>query len=298
MNGSPKNLAQWAKIVIELSKIRISQLVALSTLTGYIIATGRLSFEIVLPTMGIFLLACGSAALNQFQERKIDKFMPRTRIRPLPSGRVTPSAALIIAFSLMTIGAGVVFFSSNMLAMLLGLLTGVWYNGVYTPLKQKTTMAVIPGALIGAIPPAVGWVVGGRSLADHQLWAVAFFFFIWQIPHFWLLLLRFGKQYEAAGFPSLTRSFSVPQLARITFMWILATAAACIVIPLFGSGHSLLLILGLFLAAIWLVWSGAKLIRNINAGVSFGFAFKDINIYMMLVMAMLSLDRLLNLPFS
>ncbi len=236
--------------------------------------------------------------MNQFQERKIDKFMPRTRIRPLPSGRVTPSAALIIAFSLMVIGAAVVYFSSNLLAALLGILTGVWYNAVYTPLKQKTTMAVIPGALIGAIPPAVGWVVGGRSLADHQLWAVAFFFFIWQIPHFWLLLLRFGKQYEAAGFPSLTRSFSVPQLARITFMWILATAAACIVIPLFGAGHSLLLILGLFLAAIWLVWSGAKLVRNINAGVSFGFAFKDINIYMMLVMAMLSLDRLLNLPFS
>jgi hypothetical protein len=85
----------------------------------------------------------------------------------------------------------------------------LWYNGVYTFLKRKSPFAAIPGAVIGAIPPAIGWICGKGALSfDPQILALSFFFFIWQVPHFWLLLLNFGRDYEKAGFPSLTRIFN------------------------------------------------------------------------------------------
>ncbi|MCB0264694.1 MAG: UbiA family prenyltransferase, partial [Calditrichaeota bacterium] len=96
---------EWAGIVIELSKIRISQLVAMSTILGYIMATGELSLFLVVPALGTFLLSCGSSALNQFQEWQYDSKMLRTRYRPIPSGRISPETGLKIAIALMVSGA-------------------------------------------------------------------------------------------------------------------------------------------------------------------------------------------------
>jgi len=284
---------QWLKIILELGKMRISQLVALSTMTGYILKAGNISIDIILPVVGIFLLAAGSAALNQYQERDIDKFMKRTRSRPIPSGRVSPREALVISFTLMLIGTIVLYLGSNLTATLLGVLNGFWYNAIYTPLKRRTPLAVFPGAFIGAVPPAVGWVAAGGQLTDIRLIALATFFFIWQIPHFWLLLLNFGKEYEAAGFPSLTRNLSQEQLARITFAWIVATASACLFIPLYGVGNSRWLLIGLILAAIWLVKNSFKLLLPKTPPTQFLFAFKHINIYMLLVMSLLTMDSLI-----
>lgn len=284
---------EWLRIVLQLGKIRISQLVALSTATGFILATGTISVRMILPTVGIFILACGSAALNQVQERNKDALMNRTRNRPIPSGRISAREGLVISLALFVVGAVVLYWGSNLTALLLGLFNGFWYNGVYTPLKKRSALAVIPGALIGAVPPAVGWVAGGGHLFDIRLLALAFFFFIWQIPHFWLLLLNFGKDYDGAGFPSLTRKFDNAQLARITFMWILATVAACLFIPLYGVGHSSYLMIGLLLAAIWLMRKSLKLLSSSVNPKLFLFAFKDINIYILFVMTIFSLDRLL-----
>ncbi len=287
------SLKQWIKLTLELGKMKIAQLVTLSTMTGYILKAGTIDLHIILPVIGIFLLAAGSAALNQYQERDIDRFMKRTRTRPIPSGRVTPRQALIISFILISSGALLLYLGSNLTAMMLGLLNGFWYNGIYTPLKRKSALAVFPGALIGAVPPAVGWVAAGGQLSDPRLIALAIFFFIWQIPHFWLLLLNFGKEYEAAGFPSLTRKLSQDQLARITFAWILATASACLFIPLYGVGDSRWLLFGLVIAAIWLVKNSFKLVLPETPPAQFLFAFKHINIYILLVMGMLALDRLI-----
>jgi protoheme IX farnesyltransferase len=179
------------------------------------------------------------------------------------------------------------------MALGLGAFAVFWYNGIYTPLKRKTAFAAIPGALVGTIPPVLGWVSGGGRLLHPQILAVAFFFFIWQVPHFWLLLLNFGKDYEKAGFPSLTRIFTTAQLRRITFTWVLATAVACLMIPLFGLVTFYAVQVSLLIAAIWLVWKAFTLLRNHQSEFSLRLTFNSINAYVLLVMFLLAMDHLL-----
>jgi protoheme IX farnesyltransferase len=284
---------EWTIPLLSLGKIRISLLVTFSTATGYLLAAQEVTLQMLVPTAAVFLLACGSCALNQFQERKIDAFMERTKNRPLPSGKLNPSSALLVSLGLISAGSFTLFHGASFLAGILGLFAIFWYNGIYTYLKRKTAFAAIPGALIGAIPPALGWGSGGGSLLDPRIWAVVLFFFMWQVPHFWLLLLDFGEDYEKAGLPSLTRVFAPAQLRRITFMWICATAVSCMMIQLFSIVESLTIRGGLFIAAFWLVWKGSRLLKVRSLEFPFHFTFNTINSYAFVVMVLLTLDRLI-----
>ena len=288
-----RNTSRWVKLILELGKYRIAMLVTLSTATGFILASREISFGIIPPVIGIFLLALGSGALNQVQERKRDALMVRTKTRPIPSGRITAQDGLIISFMLMFAGTGILMIFTNPVAVLLGVLTAVWYNGIYTYLKRITPLAVIPGSLIGSLPPLVGWASAGLPIFSTRPLVLALFFFIWQIPHFWLLLLNFGGDYQKAGYPSLTELLNKSQLGRVTFVWIVATAAIIIFMPMFGLGKSLYIFILLFLAAMVLVWKSRKLLYPRHADLSFRLAFKGINIFILSVMFLLSLDSLI-----
>jgi len=281
------------KILAELTKIRITIFVTVTMLFGFISASGELNWSALLPTLGILLLACGSAVINHYQERETDALMNRTKNRPIPSGRISPVNALMTAIVLLSAGSLMLYIGAGLLALGLGLLNLVWYNGIYTPLKKVNPLAIIPGSLVGAIPPAVGWVAAGGSILDPQILIISSFFFIWQIPHFWLLLLVLDKDYERAGFPTLTRIFNPDQLARITFTWIAATVVTCLMIPLFGTLQSPFVGYGLFLAGIWLVWNSFKLVRFTKERIYFTTAFREINIFAILVVLLLSLDKLI-----
>ncbi len=281
------------KILAELTKIRITIFVTVTMLFGFISASGELNWSALLPTLGILLLACGSAVVNHYQERETDALMNRTKNRPIPSGKISPLNALKTAIVLLAAGSLMLYAGAGLLALGLGLLNLVWYNGIYTPLKKINPLAIIPGSLVGAIPPAVGWVAAGGSIFDPQILIIASFFFIWQIPHFWLLLLVLDKDYERAGFPTLTRIFNPDQLARITFTWIAATVVTCLMIPLFGTLQSPFVGYGLFLAGVWLVWNSFKLVRFTKERIHFTTAFREINIFAILVVLLLSLDKLI-----
>ena len=95
-----------------------------------------------------------------------------------------------------------------------------------------TAFAVVPGSLVGALPPFIGWFAGGGELFNERIMWVAMFFFIGQIPHFWLLLLMFGKEYALAGFPSLNAVFNDNQIKRLSYTWILATIASAFIVVL------------------------------------------------------------------
>jgi protoheme IX farnesyltransferase len=285
-------LINWVKLILELGKFRIALLVALSTATGYVLGSGELSARILIPTAGVLLLALGSGALNQFQERHHDGLMPRTSRRPIPSGRITSLKALLTSFLLMLSGTAILWSGTNTTATVLGILTVFWYNGIYTYLKRYSPLAVIPGSLIGALPPLIGWSTATGNIWSVQPLILALFFFIWQIPHFWLLLLNFGQDYEKAGYPSLTTILNKHQLGRLTFMWILATAASIILMPLFGLGQSEIIIILLFMVSGLLIWNSSGLLKRNQSSTTYLLAFKGINFFILGVMFLLAIDRL------
>ncbi len=279
------------KLFLELSKVKITFAVALTTITGYLLAGGSFDKGLILPTIGIFLLACGSSAINHFQEKDRDAKMERTRNRPIPSGRISPLGALLFAFVLTVSGSAILYISSGMLGMQLGLLALIWYNIIYTPLKKRTAFAVVPGAVIGSIPPLVGWVAAGGTLTDPRALFMAFFFFIWQVPHFWLLMLKYGEEYTAAGFPSITKIYDARQIKKITFIWILATAVSALMLPAFNVVESWVVIAGLFISSIWLVGQFLRLLSLRDLTFSPIKYFMKINYFVLAVIIFLSLDR-------
>ena len=274
------------RIILELAKIRIAAVSMLSVFAGYALAAGTVDLGVVAPLVGVFFLACGAAALNQYQERDIDAKIDRTKERPLPSGRITPGNALRTAFALMLLGSLVLL--PRWSAIGLGWLTVLWYNALYTPLKRVTAFAAVPGGVVGALPPAIGWVCGGGDLLDPRIFAVSFFFFIWQIPHFWMLLMRVGGDYVQAGLPSLSAVFSRRQLSRVTFIWMLTTAVVCLVFPLFGVVSEKWIYAGFVLASVWLSWHAVAMLRTQGDRV----AFKEINVFALLVISLLSISGL------
>jgi protoheme IX farnesyltransferase len=283
----------FLRILSELSKARISLFAAFTTAAGFILARHEVSGEMVQTLAGIFLLACGSCSLNQYQDRIFDALMERTKGRPLPSGRMGNAGALVYSLILLFAGSILLLCGRSRTAVLLGLLAVVWYNGVYRYLKRRTALAAIPGAVIGMIPPAVGWVSGGGHLIDPELWAVAVFFFLWQVPHFWLLFLAHADDYEKAGFPSLRKIFSADQIRGIILIWLLAVAAYSLCIQLFVSIHFLFVHLLLIAMTLWLVWSGLKFYRSHVDRVPIRAAFIRLTVFPFIIFLILSLDALL-----
>lgn len=279
-------------ILLDLGKVRITFFVAISGIVGYLLANGQPNWIVLLVTaLAIFILSTGSSAFNQVQESRWDAMMIRTRKRPIPTGAISNNNAAIIATVLSTIGLLLLFYFTNYSAFVLGILALVWYNLVYTPLKRVSALAIIPGSLVGAIPPAIGWAAAGGNLADPRLFVVALFFFIWQIPHFWFLLLIYDKDYQRAGFPTLTQYFSHEQLKRITYVWIVGLVAIGMMIPLFRVTHNTFSTVLMLIIGFVLVLRTKKLIAGIDKNFNLKFAFIDINVYVLLVVLIISIDQ-------
>jgi len=226
-------LKRFLKIIVELGKVRIALPVALSALAGFVLYAGKINGQALWMALGVFLMACGSGALNHWQERKTDAKMPRTQSRPLPSGRITSLQGFMVALGYAAAGSFILLFSNPLTALVLSWATLASYNLIYTPLKKVTAFAVIPGSLVGALPPLIGWTAAGGQIFSETILLVATFFFIGQIPHFWLLLMLFGNQYKLAGLPSLTDIFSEVQLKRVTYAWVLTTIASALLVLFF-----------------------------------------------------------------
>ena len=280
------------KTLIELNKVKITFAVTLTTMAGYALAKNSIDSGLILPMLGIFILACGSAALNHYQDRDKDGLMERTKHRPIPSGRISANMVFLIAIIEIALGTYLIYLGSNFLAAQLGLLALIWYNGIYTPLKRKTAFAVVPGSIIGAIPPMVGWVAGGGQLADPKLMILAFFFFIWQVPHFWLLMLKYGKEYETAGYPSITSVISKDQIKKATFMWTAATAVTALMIPASGLVSTLFFKICILLASVWLIYIFSKLLRKSTIEFNPFYYFMRINYFVLVIIISLSIDPL------
>lgn len=285
-----KSFISWIKIILELGKVRISLPIALSALVGFTMKTGSFSGEVWMLMSGVFLMSCSSGAINHIQEYKTDALMPRTKNRPIPSGKISEKGAIWVAFLFFVIGGTILFASFPPIVFITSFLTLLSYNIIYTPLKKLTAFAVVPGSLVGALPPYIGWFAGGGELIDEQIIWVALFFFIGQIPHFWLLLLMFGKEYTLAGYPSLNSVFNDNQIKRLSYTWILATIATAFVVALTvlqGTITMLILLVYIFYLLFSLT-SGIMVKKDIPVRAS----FLKLNFMYLLMMIVLIVDSL------
>lgn len=285
-------IAEKTIAFLQLTKPLVTLSVTLTALTGFILSQGFFAEGWIIVSLGVFLLAAGSASLNHLQESRRDSLMERTRQRPIPSGKVSPLQTAV--FSALLILGGFAFLSrlDTLTPLILGAFTLFWYNVVYTWLKRKTAFAVVPGSLVGALPPIIGWSAGGGNILDPKIILVAFFFFIGQIPHFWLILLRHGNDYEKAGFPTIIRLFTTRQITNLTLIWVAATAMAAILPALFGVIRSPLFSLMVFGMALALLWSFRKW-HSAPETPDPQLAFININLFYLAMMLVLMVDALL-----
>ena len=276
--------------LIELTKLRLSAASTVTAAAGYVVCLRHADAGLLTTLAGILLMAMGASAINECQERQFDARMARTQARPLPEGSISLPAALAIAGGLAVSGFLVLLLAHGLVPALLGGLAMAWYNAFYTPLKRVSAFAVVPGALIGALPPAIGWTAAGGQVKDPTVLALAFVFFIWQVPHFWMLVAMHAEGYEAAGFPTIVKLLGRQRLARLSFTWICGTAAACALLPMFRAIVTLPALLLLAAAVIWLVCSGAPLLRPEPDVSVFRRTFVRLNAFALVLTLALMLD--------
>jgi protoheme IX farnesyltransferase len=234
------------KLFSELSKSGIVTLVLISVLAGYLIGQpSELPFDwkrLLLTLIGILLLASGSSALNQYQERQIDGKMKRTSKRPLPSGRV--QSHQVLAFVGLTLFSGLsVLGCIHPTQFLLGWLAVLSYNGLYTLWwKKHWAHAAVPGAIPGALPILMGHAAAQNKIITLPGLYLFFILFFWQMPHFWALALRYKEDYKQGGFPTLPVKLGEGVTLHQIVLWCLAYVGLAIIGPFFLPVHWIYLI--------------------------------------------------------
>lgn len=246
---------------IALAKPRLNLLVVASALAGYVMGRGELSVVPVLCTLaGTGLVAGGASAFNQVLERRRDALMRRTRLRPMPDGRLPVRDALLYASGLSAAGLLTLALGANLLSAVMALLTLVTYAAVYTPLKSRTSFSTVVGAIPGALPPVIGWAAATGDLS-RGAWVLFGIVFLWQLPHFLAIAWIYREDYARAGFPMLPviepDGRSTARQAVIYAAALLPLSLAPTLVGMAGTAY----------------FAGALALTLIFLGLSIGFAF-------------------------
>jgi protoheme IX farnesyltransferase len=198
----PSRLHQY----LELIKFRLNALVLVTTAVGFLAASmGSMNWPLLLWTLlGTWLLASGAAALNQVIEVPRDARMKRTRHRPLPSGHMGRLHATLVALAMVFAGYLILGGLVNLLTAGLGLANVIIYVVIYTPLKVRTSLNTLVGAIVGALPPMMGWAAATGELGTGA-WLLGAMLFVWQIPHFLALAWMYRDDYISGGYQMLSR---------------------------------------------------------------------------------------------
>ena len=189
---------------LELTKPRITLMVMLTTWVGYVVAarTHGAMGPLLPAVLGTGLVAAGASALNMLLERRTDALMRRTAARPLPAGRLRPLDALACGLAVTSVGLAALAWLSGPWAAGVAILTWSSYLFLYTPLKTRSSMATLVGAVPGALPPVIGWA-GARGTLDPGAFLLFAILFLWQIPHFLAIAWMYRDDYARAGLPTL-----------------------------------------------------------------------------------------------
>ncbi len=225
------------KAYSSLTKFGIVIFVLLAGLAGY--ATGfqiekTFSFLHLLTfLLGLYFLSSGSLALNQVQEYKLDQKMPRTANRPIADGRLKPAIGLAIAAVLLFLGIGILWWQSTE-AAIISMVSVLLYNGLYTLYwKPKWIFAAVPGAIPGALPITIGYAVNNPNVFNSDSVYLFLIMFLWQMPHFWTLAIKYKEDYRLGNIPTLPTALGVHKTLFHIGLYTFTYAGVAIASPFF-----------------------------------------------------------------
>jgi protoheme IX farnesyltransferase len=278
--------------LLKLTKSEIVLLEAITLAAGYFIGQpfeSPVDWQRFLFTLiGVSCLALGSGALNQIQEKDEDSQMARTKTRPLPSGRISLRMAWISTFILFFSGALLLSFVS-IPVLGLGVFAVISYNVLYTMWwKRKMAYAAIPGAIPGSLPILIGYIAAGNPVLDVRGLYLFGILFFWQMPHFWVLALKYSNDYDQGGFPTLpvARGNQVTRF-QIT-LWCLAYAALGLLSVLFFQ-TGIIGLLGSLATSIWLLVELLRFLKHPEQKTWLRF-FLSINFSLIVYLFFISFD--------
>jgi protoheme IX farnesyltransferase len=257
-----------AKAYLTLTKTGIILFALVSALAGYAVSFrfGQ-DFDPMHPILllvGLYFVAGGGFALNQAQEWKIDSLMPRTKRRPIPSGVFSPFQGYAIGFLMCVFGLFTLLILGVWPASL-ALLTLVLYNGVYTYIwKRQWAFAAVPGAIPGAMPVVIGYSVNQPEIWRPDCVYLFLILFLWQMPHFWSLAIRFREDYRAGGIPVLPVRVGVDRSMYHIGLYVFTYVGVALLAPWFLRAHALYLLL-VFPISVKLLWEFYKYFRSTEA---------------------------------
>jgi protoheme IX farnesyltransferase len=238
--------------VVALAKPRITLFVVITTLGGLVLAQRTTAAGLVAPAtqgtsglpfgtiawalLGTALVVSGANALNMYWEREIDARMTRTKNRPLPAGRMSPKTALAFGVAWSLLAVPVLGFGVNLLTAFLAVLANLLYVFAYTPLKQRSHLSLLVGAVPGAIPPLLGWtaLTGRIDAAGLVLFSILF---LWQVPHFLAITLFRRDEYKAAGLVVMPNVAPEPTVRRAMVHFSLALFLVSLLLVPLGVAH-------------------------------------------------------------
>jgi protoheme IX farnesyltransferase len=277
---------------LELIKYKLSLAVTFSSVTGYFICRNNFDKSLAFLISGVFLLSAGSAALNQYTEKEYDAVMERTKSRPIPLLKIHSCTALRMAVLLML--SGLFFLILNgLVPAFLGALNIFLYNYVYTRLKRITTFSIIPGAFVGAIPPLIGYYSAGPITFQTEIILFSSFMFLWQLPHFWLIIIKYGEEYKKAGFSTINLFLNEKQIRYLIFFWVLFSTIFLLIFSQLGFGlNNYLNVILIPLNLIFILFFYRLLFLK-NSKENIGLAFVLINSFSLILMFFFIADSFL-----
>jgi len=289
-NGLKKKMTGKLKSLFELIKLPLCLYIAFSAIFGFVIAEHDFSFDALAIGFYVMLLAWGCAVLNNIQDKAYDASFTRTCNRVLPSKKLKDKTALIISLSCIISGLlGLLFFSINrnqsIEPFLYGILALVFYNFLYTLMKKHTLLAIIPGAISGMLPPLIGWSAAGAETLDQKIIIVMMILGLWQIPHFFLILLKSGRDPEDTKYPNFKNVFSTTDLKLQILIWCGLYSLSMFFYLILERGESIFLSAIIALNALSIILLTMTIIKDNHKDSVYNKAFAAINISLLIFMA-------------
>ncbi|MSP41569.1 MAG: protoheme IX farnesyltransferase [Deltaproteobacteria bacterium] len=276
---------------LELAKPRVVLMVLITAYVGFYLGSAEVPNYLRLLQMlfGTALTAGGTLALNQYLERDTDALMDRTRRRPLPDGRVQPREALWFGVALVIAGLSYLLLAVNLLTMLVTAFITVSYLALYTPMKPRSSLCMLIGAVPGALPPVIGWAAARGSL-DIVAWVLFAILFLWQVPHTLAIARLYCADYAKAGIQFLP---VIEPDGASTHRQIVSHSAALLAVSLLptllGAAGAVYFIVAFVLGVIFLIY-GIRLVLQSTLKRARQLLYASL-IYLPVLLLVMALDR-------